>query len=147
MSTTRRRSSPPKLDAAFSLGLGKANVPAVQKKLIEGLPFAELERFESESTLPKQTILDTIRLPTRTLARRKVDGKLTFAESERLLRLARVFKAAVDLYNGKIDTARQWLETPLLALGNSTPLEMTQSEVGAHEVLDLIGRLEHGVYS
>ena len=140
-------STPAPVAAGLSLGLRNADVFEIQHKLQQGLPFAALNRFEKASELPKAAILDVIRLPARTLARRKASGKLSFEESERLFRLSRVFQRAVELYQGKVDVARRWFETPCHALGNQTPKDMTKTEVGAQEVLDLIGRLEHGVYS
>ncbi len=41
--------------------------------------------------------------------------------------------------------ARQWLEQSAKALGGRTPMEYLETEAGANEVEDLIGRLEHGV--
>ena len=43
--------------------------------------------------------------------------------------------------------ARRWLSSPQRALGGSTPLSLARTEVGAGLVEDLIGRLEHGVFS
>ena len=46
-----------------------------------------------------------------------------------------------------MDHARQWLTSPQLGLGGSVPLEYAETEVGAREVEDLLGRIEYGVYS
>jgi putative toxin-antitoxin system antitoxin component (TIGR02293 family) len=40
-----------------------------------------------------------------------------------------------------------WLKSPQKALGGKTPLEYSDTEPGAREVEDLLGRLEHGVFS
>ena len=40
----------------------------------------------------------------------------------------------------------QWLATPQPGLNAEKPLEFARSEIGAREVEDLIGRLEHGVF-
>jgi putative toxin-antitoxin system antitoxin component (TIGR02293 family) len=68
-------------------------------------------------------------------------------ESNQLLRLSRVLKRATDLHEGDQSSAREWLETPMPALGGRRPLELAQTELGAREVEDLIGRIEHGVVS
>lgn len=39
------------------------------------------------------------------------------------------------------------LDEPHLALGGDSPLALADTELGAREVDDLLGRLEHGVYS
>ena len=43
--------------------------------------------------------------------------------------------------------ARQWLTAPQFGLGGAVPLEYAETEVGAREVEDLLGRIEQGVYS
>jgi uncharacterized protein (DUF2384 family) len=39
------------------------------------------------------------------------------------------------------------MSSPLPALGGSTPNDALKTDLGAHEVENLIGRIEHGVYS
>lgn len=68
-------------------------------------------------------------------------------ESERLLRLSSVFEKAVELFEGDVAAAVNWLVSPRKALGDHTPLEYSRTELGAREVEGLIGRLEHGVFS
>jgi hypothetical protein len=53
-----------------------------------------------------------LEIPERTLARRKVAGRLGREESERLLRLSRIFKKAVELFNGDVTEAVSWVATP-----------------------------------
>ena len=43
--------------------------------------------------------------------------------------------------------ARDWLAKPARALDGETPIEHADTEAGAREVENLIGRLEHGVYT
>ena len=42
---------------------------------------------------------------------------------------------------------RRWLTSRQFGLGGAVPLEYAETEVGAREVEDLLGRIEHGVYS
>lgn len=92
-------------------------------------------------------IASIIDLPPRTLARRKSSGRLSSDESEKLLRLSAVFEQAVDLFEGDRAGALKWLTTPKKTLENETPLAYSRTELGAREVEELIGRLEHGVFS
>ena len=48
---------------------------------------------------------------------------------------------------GSAEQAQQWLKTPKKALRGKIPLENADTEIGALEVEDLPGRLEHGVFS
>lgn len=40
-----------------------------------------------------------------------------------------------------------WLKTPKRALANKTPLELAKTKQGSEQVLNLLGRIEHGVFS
>ena len=97
--------------------------------------------------LPGGQLAEALGIPGRTLHRRKADARLTPDESDRLVRLSRLYAAALDLFEGDAAGARQWLASPALALGGATPLRWSQTEPGAREVEALIGRLEHGVFS
>ncbi len=66
-------------------------------------------------------------------------------ESDRLFRLAAVYKATLDLFEDDTGATRLWLADPVHGLGNRRPLEMLATSAEAQAVLDLIGRLEHGV--
>ncbi|HEY3245632.1 MAG TPA: antitoxin Xre/MbcA/ParS toxin-binding domain-containing protein [Phycisphaerae bacterium] len=112
-----------------------------------GFPFRALERFRRASGFSAGRIAEVVRIPPRTLARRRAGGKLRPEESERLLRVARVFEQTVELFDGDVNAARGWLMRARKALGGQTPLGLAQTEIGARAVEDLIGRLEHGVFT
>jgi putative toxin-antitoxin system antitoxin component (TIGR02293 family) len=120
---------------------------AVIEEILAGFSFKTLETFSSESNLPVAEIASLIEVPQRTLARRKVVGRLSSEESERLLRLSRIFEKAVALFEGNVDAAVAWLRRPKRALGDKSPLIYSRTEVGARQVEDLIGALEQGVFA
>lgn len=129
------------------LGFDATDLRRAIVALKAGLPYGSLVRFQKASRLPLIDVLKVVQIPPRTLARRKAQKRLTPAESERLLRLSIVFEKAVDLFDDNADAARCWLQHPARALGGITPLVATATEIGAREVEDLIGRLNHGVFS
>jgi putative toxin-antitoxin system antitoxin component (TIGR02293 family) len=81
-----------------------------------------------------------------TLHRRKAGGRLGPAESDGVVRIARLMGKAVEVMESE-ENARQWLTSPQLGLGGAIPLDYARTEVGAREVEDLLGRIEYGVYS
>src|SRR5439155_25956566 len=86
-------------------------------------------------------------IPQRTLTRRLSQASsLTPAESDRTVRMARVYANAVEMI-GDQDTAIEWLRTPNRALGGERPLDRLDTDVGAREVEDILGRIAYGVYS
>ena len=120
---------------------------SVVEQLEAGLPFAALGRFQKASGLPLGTLAALLRIPPRTLVRRRAAGRLAPEESERLLRVATVFEQAVALFEGDVAVARGWLTRPKKAFAGETPMHLARTEIGAREVERLIGRLEHGVFS
>lgn len=130
-----------------ALGLTAANPDDLIRQLERGFSFKTLQSFESRSGLALPRLAGIIGIPERTLARRKVSRRLTPEESERLLRISAVFEDAVDLFEGDVSAAVKWLTTPRRALGDRTPLAYARTEPGAREVENLIGRLEHGIFS
>jgi putative toxin-antitoxin system antitoxin component (TIGR02293 family) len=130
-----------------SLGLAAANSAELIRQLERGFSFKTLLALESRSGLTLLRLGTVIGIPERTLARRKASGKLTTDESERLLRIAGIFEDAVNLFEGDVPAAVTWLTTPRKALGDRPPLSYARTEPGAREVENLIGRLEHGIFS
>jgi putative toxin-antitoxin system antitoxin component (TIGR02293 family) len=61
-------------------------------------------------------------------------------------RVARLIERAARVLESG-ENARKWLTSPQIGLGGAVPMEYAGTEVGAREVEDLLGRIEHGVYS
>lgn len=111
-----------------------------------GLDFAELESLREQLDLPLDRLAAQLGLARATLHRRKASGRLTSDESEKVLRFARLLGQAVQLFGG-MEEARQWLKAPQRGLGGAVPLDYAQTETGAREVENLLGRIDYGVYS
>jgi hypothetical protein len=73
-------------------------------------------------------------------------SRLTAAESDRTVRLARVYAGAVEMI-GDEEKAAEWLQTPNRALGGERPLDQLDTDVGSRTVEDILGRIAYGVYS
>ena len=86
-----------------------------------------------------------VQIPKRTLDRRRQTGRLKTDESERILRLAQVYDMAFDVF-GEQKKAESWLKKPARGLGGKIPLEYADTDLGAHEVINLLGRIDHGVF-
>lgn len=137
-----RKSSPGRI-----LGLREMNLPSLIQMIGKGLPWSTVPAFARISGFSQQELADFLGVPARTFARRRLSGTLDSAESERLLRLAEIFEAALSLFGGDHDGVRQWLTSPVRGLNNARPIDYARTELGAREVRNLIGRLEDGVFS
>ena len=127
------------------LGLRSFDTASLLKRLDEGLSYAAFERLKRRLKVSSQDLAVAALITQRTLARRKKVGRMQPDESDRLVRFARVFSRAIELYGGNVDSAQAWMMRPNRALGGASPFEMARTEVGAREVEKLVHQIEHGV--
>ena len=126
-------------------GLSAAEAAARVKT---GLSVKEFDTLRELLGLTVETLARKVGISGATLSRRRRHGGgLDRGHSDRIMRFARLYQLAVDLYDGDGAAARSWLATPARALEGQTPLDFAETEAGAREVENLIGRLEHGVYT
>jgi putative toxin-antitoxin system antitoxin component (TIGR02293 family) len=59
--------------------------------------------------------------------------------------IATIFDAAIELFEGDVLAVRNWMISPVRGLDGKAPMKMLGTRVESRAVLDLIGRLEHGV--
>jgi putative toxin-antitoxin system antitoxin component (TIGR02293 family) len=132
---------------ANRLGLKAENAVQLVQSISRGLPYRAFERLQAEMGVSSRELAGLVGISARTLARRKTEGRLQPDESERLVRASRIYDGTVSLFEGDKVTALTWLRSPAAALGGRKPMEFARTEVGAREVEDVIGRLEHGVFT
>src|SRR5262245_10361094 len=113
-------------------------------RIREGFPYQALEQIVRRFVLPKAQLSRVLALPPTTESRRRREKRLSPLESDRLYRLARVLAHARKTLGGD-EAAGQWLRQPNRALGGATPLDRLETELGAHEVQAVLGRLDHGI--
>lgn len=129
------------------LGLKSSNLLTLQKDIEQGFPVTVLRHIQHHYAFSRMELADALRVSARTLDRREALGRLDPLESDRALRLSRVYAKAVELYEGNEKAALAWLKRKNRALGNVPPVDLIKTEIGALQVEHLIGRLEYGVYS
>lgn len=111
-----------------------------------GLPVRELDALQVSLNVPMARLVPMLGISKATLQRRKASGKLAPAESDRVVRFARLMGKAVEVLEST-ENARNWLTSTQFGLGGAVPLDYAVTEAGAREVEDLLGRIEYGVYS
>jgi putative toxin-antitoxin system antitoxin component (TIGR02293 family) len=122
-----------------------ALTPALER-ISKGIPISEFNALIVRLGLTKEDFARKIGVSAATLSRRKkTQAPLDPEHSDRLMRFQRLFEKAVELFDGNEDTARNWLSRPARALNFQKPFDVADTETGAREVENLIGRLEYGV--
>jgi putative toxin-antitoxin system antitoxin component (TIGR02293 family) len=121
-----------------------------QMKLIEaithGLPALLARELARRMEVTLEDMAGLLRLNPRTLQRRLGEGWLDLSESERLWEFSRLFYRAADVLESE-PGAVHWFKNPIQALGWATPLAYARTAVGLRELDNILGRIEHGVYS
>ena len=129
------------------IGIKASDRLELSKKIQAGFPFNSFVLLTRYMGVTNKELAELVQISTRRLNRRKKEGKLKGDESDRLLRFARIFTYALDLFEGDQKATQHWLSRENQALKGDSPLEASKTEVGAREVESLIARLEHGVFA
>ena len=113
----------------------------------EGLPVGTLTLLAQELDVERKTVAHVIGISDRTLSRRIAkDERLSAQESDRMVRLARVFALATDTL-GTAQKASLWLQSPNNVLEGQTPFSLLDTDAGVRSVETVLGRIAWGVYS
>jgi len=108
-----------------------------------GFPPAVVGELMRASGLSLKELASALDLSPRSLQRRRRSGRLARYESDRLYRLARII-ALADEFLGDRERALRWLKHPNRALGGMPPVEALDTELGARQVENILGRIAYG---
>ena len=122
-----------------------ANAGELHRALHKGFSYSVYDKLAALSGLDKKEVARAAVIKPATLRRRARAGKFNQNESDRLYRFAKVLKAATDLFEGDKEAARTWLTEPVYGLDGRKPVDMLATSAETEFVLNLIGRIEHGV--
>ncbi len=114
-------------------------------KLKQGLPVNSFDQLRKSLNVSDHALSKMVQISKRTLDRRRASGRFKTDESERVLRLARVYEMAVQVFGDK-HKVESWLKKPARGLGGKIPLDYADTDLGAHEVINLLGRIDHGIF-
>ena len=109
-----------------------------------GLPYDAVERLVKILDLTIEEFCHIIPVSRRTLARYR-NGLLDAHLSDHVMMVGKVYERATEIMETP-GNALLWLKTPNYAFRSKRPLDYLSSFTGAQEVLDELGRLQHGVF-
>ena len=111
-----------------------------------GVSKSDFLSFVAESGLNLTEFSALLPVSKRTIEKVKDADLLSPQVSDRLLSLISLYQFG-DQVLGDKELFKLSLKTPILALSSKRPLDFLNNETGISLVRDLLGRLEHGVYS
>jgi putative toxin-antitoxin system antitoxin component (TIGR02293 family) len=113
----------------------------------EGLPVDILRELAEELDMDRRVIASLVGIPVRTLSRRlSSHSRLSAAESDRSVRLARIVAQAKDTFDDP-PKAATWLQAPNRVLKGQRPIELLDTDAGVQQVETVLGRIAYGIYS
>lgn len=123
------------------------NLNELADRVRAGLPWRSFRSVREFYQVQPDALGRLTLISSRTMARRKEKReRFSPAESDRLLRLARVFARALRAFDDK-DKAARWMTRQNQALGGPTPLELLDTDIGVEQVREELGRIEHGIFA
>ena len=125
------------------LGRVVSSEDALREVIREGFPPAVVEELMRTSGLTLKELAGALDLSPRSLQRRRRSGRLARYESDRLYRLARIVALANE-FLGDHERAIRWLKRPNRALGGIAPVAALDTELGARQVENVLGRIAYG---
>src|SRR4029450_6088505 len=118
----------------------------VIRRIQKGFPLSDLKVLQDSIDMPFEQLAAKLSISRSTLQRRKAAGRVSPDESDKVMRFARLLEHATNVF-GDVEKARAWLKFPQRGLGGAIPLDYAETEIGAREVDNLLGRIDYGVYS
>src|SRR5437899_1684587 len=109
----------------------------------EGFPQTVVKEVMHAAGITLKELAKSLDLSERSLQRRRREGRLARYESDRLYRLARIV-ALADEFLGDHERAIRWLKRPNGALGGIAPVAALDTELGARQVENILGRIAYG---
>jgi putative toxin-antitoxin system antitoxin component (TIGR02293 family) len=112
-----------------------------------GLSVNSLDTLAEELSMQRVAVAKLLGISERTLSRRATsNSRLTAAESDRIVRMARVLALAKETL-GSMEKASRWLQTSNRALEGDKPIDRLDTDIGVRSVEQVLGRIEYGLYS
>ncbi len=108
-----------------------------------GVPYREFTSLQRKLGVDQNTLAQAINISERTLLRRKNEGRFTRDESDRIHRISRVLARSQKIIGKNAGIA--WMLEPKNVLAGHTPLQYSDTEIGALEIEHILGRIEHGI--
>lgn len=133
---------------ATNIGSPK-NEDELIKEIRRGFSVRSLRRLHRSTGLLEEQIRVAIGVSTRSLHRmRSAESTARFKPdaSERMLRLSSAMIMATDLFGSK-EKALEWMQQENRAIKGDRPIDRLDTAIGYDTVMQVLGRIEHGVYS
>ena len=116
-------------------------------KLIKsGVSKRILNHMMAAMEISLEDMADILHTTDRTLRRYDDNTILNMEQSERILELVKLYGYGKAVF-GNMDKFKLWVNDSIMALGNHKPKEFLDTSLGIQMLMQILGRMEYGVYS
>ena len=143
----------PAPQANFIILTGTNNIPENQMTYFEkmhvvkdGISKDSLEILKKKAGLDYDKLAKALSVTRATLINKKNQEKFNASLSERILSLADIYSYGYEVFEEE-ERFNRWMFNHNQALGGITPFQLIDNQFGREEIKNLIGRIDHGVYS
>ena len=112
----------------------------------EGVKKSSLKTLATYLGISMDVMSGLLHTSYRNLQRKDDDTVLDTLKTERVIELATFAQRGIDVI-GQKEAFAEWVQSPIVALGNKKPLDFLDTSFGINILLKILGRLEQGVYS
>ena len=134
------------LETGYKRGEMAENPAAQIAAIRSGYEAGVVDHLAEALSVPRTRLASALRLPARTVRHRAKRGqRLTADQSEKVFRVREVFAKAMEVFESQAQ-ARAWMVAPAQGLGNVSPLDFLDTDVGFREVTNLLVAIEWGNY-
>jgi putative toxin-antitoxin system antitoxin component (TIGR02293 family) len=112
----------------------------------KGVLKRQIKRLADAMCITNTALAGLLAITPRTIQRYPESKPFDRTVSERAIKLAMLTSKGIRLFGDSKEFCA-WLQSPCVALGNRTPLNLLASAIGLGLVEDVLGRIEYGVFS
>ena len=135
-------------DSQIKQLLGGAKILGKPKDLAglaeEGLPKQSLIFFMQKINLDERRLFSYLDVTKRTLDNYKPQERLRLYVSDRIIHLAELYVKGKEIFEN-FENFNEWLKRPSVDLAGQKPLSLIQTRKGIDDLLQVLGRIEHGI--
>ena len=123
------------------------NEPAVRyEKAHNGITKSDFIAVATMTGLNLSEFSSFLPVSKRTIEKVKDQELLSPQVSDRVLQIATLYQQGIELFSNS-EEFKDWMSSSIIALGNKRPIDYMDNGTGIAIIHDLLGRIEHGVYS
>ena len=111
-----------------------------------GLPKSVVQTLSSILNISMEQMSQLIHVSHRTIQRKSDTDLLNVYSTEQILEIAQVISRGIEVLD-TLEAFTSWLHSEVRHLNYQKPIQLLDTSFGANLILNLLGRVESGIYS